>query len=126
MKEYQNRIENLIRRIPEDISNPQRINQLRGKVLSTSFFKHSERSCKFCDPGEMRVRKESVLFATLIVDEKLNNITSLLEKIKECAFHMSPDYQIDNLFYKHVIGCLEKFLYLCHIDLMIVSQQKEH
>lgn len=108
MKEYQNRIENLIRRIPEDISNPQLINQLRGKFLSTSFFNHSESSCKFCDPGEMRVRKESVLFATLIVDEKLNNITSLLEKIKECAFHMSPDYQIDNLFYQHVIGCLEK------------------
>ena len=75
--------------------------------LDTSkLFTHQPISCYFCDPADVRVRKESVLIAALLIEKKFKNISFLMKKVEERLFHFSSKKEVDNFFYNHVFEAL--------------------
>lgn len=110
MLEYQNRIEGLLTKISNNLVESSSMLELEKRFHKDPFFRHAPILCRFCNPAERRIREESVLFAEWVAKEKLKNLPQVLEILQEKAYYISTDYEVDNLFYKHVIECIKKLM----------------
>ncbi|MCH9632778.1 MAG: hypothetical protein S4CHLAM6_11200 [Chlamydiae bacterium] len=108
MLEYQSRIESLLHEISSKFTHSAAFEELEKKFHMDKIFEHKPANCSFCDPADARIRKESVLIAAWLIHEKFKNIDDVLKKIEMNRFHLSTEFEVDNLFYGHAFHSLSK------------------
>ncbi len=106
MLNYQSRIEDLLKEISSKLTHGMAFKALEKGFSHNKIFEHKEIHSVFCDPSEVRIRKESVLIAALLIDEKFKNLDAILKKVELNLFHLSHEYEVDNLFYEHIFAAL--------------------
>src|SRR5690606_13848180 len=63
--------------------------------------------CFFCDVADVRMRRSSVFIASLLIDQKFENLEEILNKIQSCLFFISLKQETDQFFYHHALNCLK-------------------
>lgn len=96
----------LIQEISKNLFDKKSMDLLIERLSIDTPFKNQEMKCLFCSESEMRIRKGSVLFAESLVDQKMENISSWIQKIEKSLNHIASYYEVDNFFYRHLLHCL--------------------
>lgn len=107
MQGGQEKTQALIKEISKNLFDKKSMDLLIKHFSKEPSFSKEEGKCLFCKESEVRIRNESVLFAKILIEQKMENISPLAQKIKIILNHIASFYEIDNFFYRHLLHCLQ-------------------
>lgn len=107
MPDYRNKISALLKKLSPSLRLEDLFEELESSFQNPEILKHPLLECYFCDAADVRMRRSSVFIASLLIDQKFENLEEVLNKIQSGLFFISSKQETDQFFYHHALNCLK-------------------